>query len=411
MHIVVLTDFAQFNGGASTVALLSAQGLAQRGHRVTVVAGAGPVDSSLRDIANLTVRCLEQRDIVSNPRRLQATVQGLWNWTAASRVRTILKDLSREDTLVHLHLWGKCLTSSVVRMVTDLGFSMVLTLHDFLAACPTGTLFQHRSRTICTLEPMSRACLTSNCDANSYANKIWRVARQYIQMGPGALPSGIRDFIAISPTCLSVMKDHLPEDARVHMLSNPVDAVKATPVDVSLNSSFVFVGRLVAEKGPGLFAEAAARSGLEALFIGDGPLKGEVLSACPSAVVTGWQSRESTQDLLRSARALVFPSLWRETQGLVVAEALAMGLPVVVADTSAARDWVEDGVTGLLFRSGDPLDLSRKMLWLYEHPAQARRMGEAAYQRYWAAPASLSRHVTELEELYSTICTKAEVLR
>jgi glycosyltransferase involved in cell wall biosynthesis len=88
-------------------------------------------------------------------------------------------------------------------------------------------------------------------------------------------------------------------------------------------------------------------------FIGDGPLKDELMRVAPSVTVTGWQTPSEAHELMRQSRALVLPSLWYETQGLVVAEASAMGVPVIVPSTSAAREWVEDGVTGLIFKGGD----------------------------------------------------------
>ena len=97
---------------------------------------------------------------------------------------------------------------------------------------------------------------------------------------------------------------------------------------------------------------------------------------------------------------LVLPSLWFEAQGLVVAEAAAMGIPSIVPDTSGARDWVDDGIDGFWFRGGDADDLSRQILRLLREPALAGRLGRAAYERFWAAPPTLDQHLGELERIY-----------
>ncbi len=75
----------------------------------------------------------------------------------------------------------------------------------------------------------------------------------------------------------------------------------------------------------------------------------------------GWQDHDAVRGHLRSARALVFPSLWYEGQPLTVLEALSVGTPVIVSDGCAGRDFVADGVSGLWFRSGDADDLARAM--------------------------------------------------
>jgi glycosyltransferase involved in cell wall biosynthesis len=95
--------------------------------------------------------------------------------------------------------------------------------------------------------------------------------------------------------------------------------------------------------------------------------------------------------------------MWYETQGLVVLEAAALGLPAIVADTCAASQFIVDGKTGLLFRQGDKQDLQKKLLQMNQDSAMARELGRAAYDRYWSAPTTLSRHTAELVQCYQEV--------
>ena len=106
---------------------------------------------------------------------------------------------------------------------------------------------------------------------------------------------------------------------------------------------------------------------------------------------------------LRQARVLVLPSLWFELQGLVVAEAAALGVPSIVPDTSGARDWVTDGVDGFWFRGGDVADLTHQIDRVRRAPDVAARLGRAAYERFWAAPPTLERHIRDLERVYGAM--------
>ena len=126
----------------------------------------------------------------------------------------------------------------------------------------------------------------------------------------------------------------------------------------------------------------------------------ELARLAPHALFTGWVSPEVARGKIRQSRALIFPSLWYETQGLVVAEAAAMGVPAIVPTTSAAREWVEDGVTGLHFQGGDAADLARKIILLRDNAAIAAAMGKEAYRRYWLQPATLAKHCDDLEQVY-----------
>jgi glycosyltransferase involved in cell wall biosynthesis len=103
---------------------------------------------------------------------------------------------------------------------------------------------------------------------------------------------------------------------------------------------------------------------------------------------------------MRTARALVFPSLWYECQPLTTFEALANGVPVIVSDNCAGREAVRNEETGLWFKSGDVDDLARAMRRLADGNAAAA-MGNAAYASYWRNPISLEQHLDQLEETYA----------
>lgn len=405
MNVVVAADFAFVNGGAGKIALESAKGLAKRGHRVVLFTGVGPIADDLRDIRGLSHVCLDQKDVWHNPSRVRAAAQGLWNGSAAQRFDSVLARLDPRDTIVHLHSWTKALSSSVVRRAASRGFRIVTTLHDFLSVCPTGTLFNHGTLQCCTLKPLSLACVTSHCDSRSYAQKVWRVARQVVQKTAGTLPGHNRDFITVSASSARIFRNLLPTGSRLHQVDNFSEVPRMDPVAVEHNDTLVYVGRLSAEKGPLLFADCLARLRRNGVFVGEGDLAGAIQALAPDATLTGWLNAEQVLGTLRQARALVFPSLWYETQGLVVAEAAALGVPAIVPDTSAARDWVVPGTTGLWFKGGSVADLSSAIERLMSSPFEAARMGRAAYERFWVSPPTLERHLRQLESVY------AEMLR
>jgi len=196
----------------------------------------------------------------------------------------------------------------------------------------------------------------------------------------------------------------LPNDARVHFLTNPIDAVPGPPVDVGARGSIVAIGRLDSEKGIAMLVDAARHTGSRLRLVGDGPWRGyaEAYEGCK---VTGWLSRRGVVAELEQARCLVFPSLWYETFGLVVEEAAARGVPPIVSDISAAAERVKDGITGWHVRAGDTDDLVR-CLNLVKDNAVVRQVGLAAYERYWADPPTTVRHAAALIDIYREILAR-----
>jgi len=401
LNIVVVSDFAHVEGGNSAVALSSAIGLADAGHRVILLSAVSPIDPAVQKSV-FRVVCTSQHAIADDPLRMGALVQGLWNSKAGRAMGDVLGNLDPHQTVVHVHGWTKALSSSVIRAALTRKFKVICTLHDYFSACPNGSFFNYATNTICELQPLSGSCITSQCDRRHYGQKLWRVVRQVVQNRLGGLPREIRHFIVVSPFSERILKPFLSPDSHIYHVQNPVQVSYEDPVDVEANSVFVMVGRIAQEKGPQLFAEAASQVGCEAVFIGDGDQRADVLRRCPTARMLGWLSREEVTAQLKHARALVFPSLLYETEGLAVSEAAALGIPAIVSDASAASASVMDGVTGLWFKAGDSGDLARKMLTISDSQ-RASVIGRAAHGQYWKHPRTLDRHIKELERTYEKV--------
>lgn len=401
LNVVVVSDFAHVEGGNSAVALSSAIGLSDAGHRVTLLSAVTPIDPAVEK-SSIRVVCTDQYAVADDPWRARALLQGLWNRTAGRSMERILRELNPERAVVHLHGWSKALSSSVIRAALSRNFKVVCTLHDYFSACPNGSFFNYAKNSICELQPLSGSCIASQCDRRHYGHKLWRIARQVVQSHLGGLPREIRDFIVVSPFSEEILKPFLSPDSRIYHVQNPVQISYEDPVDVELNDAYVMVGRIAQEKGAQVLAEAASQSDCKAVFIGDGDKRADVLRACPSATVTGWLPRGEVTKQLKNARALVFPSLLYETDGLAVLEAAALGIPTIVSDSSAARASVINGLTGFWFKAGDSRDLAAKMLAM-RHSERVRRMGHAAHTHYWKHPRSLERHVKDLEQTYEKV--------
>jgi glycosyltransferase involved in cell wall biosynthesis len=409
MNILIVNDSGHVNGGVAQVALGSAAGLAERGHGVVVLAAeADPAQPAIA--AKFRTVSTNQQEIASDAHRLRAAMQGLWNLKAQHTMRALLDAFEPADTIVHLHGWTKALSCSVVSEVLRRQYPVVTTLHEYFSACPNGGFFNYQTLTSCPLVPLSLACISTHCDSRGYPEKLWRVARQVLQHRAAGFPEKTRHFITVSRFSEEILKPYLPGDAVIHPVRNPINVKRGDPAAVDRNTGFICVGRLSPEKGGVLLAKAAASLNVPVSFVGDGMMRQEILDACPAARMPGWLPGEQVLAELRSARALVLPSLWYETQGLVVGEAAALGVPAIVPRESAASEFVVDGVTGLLFQSGSEEDLRKKMAILHGAPRLAAQMGAAAYEHYWSDPPTLERHVDALEGVYRSVIAQRATL-
>ncbi|MFP4528467.1 MAG: glycosyltransferase [Candidatus Kapaibacterium sp.] len=99
----------------------------------------------------------------------------------------------------------------------------------------------------------------------------------------------------------------------------------------------------------------------------------------------------------RELDLVVVPSLWEEGAGLVVVEALAMGIPVIASKMGGMRDFVCDGVNGRLFDPYDPNSLSRILTELQADPSIIGK---------WRANCSMSHYFSDYSNRIELIYKK-----
>jgi glycosyltransferase involved in cell wall biosynthesis len=142
-----------------------------------------------------------------------------------------------------------------------------------------------------------------------------------------------------------------------------------------------------------------------AVLAGDGPLRMAIeRQAAPliqSRSLLSLGFREDVPQLMRAADLCVNASL---TEGLplTVAEALALGRPVVATDVGGTREIIRDGETGLLVRASDSFALGRAILRLLANPELARELGEAG-QRLARPIFDMNKMIANTTELYENL--------
>ena len=396
LNVIIVNDYAYVNGGASMVALNTAILLAGRGHNVILFSAVGPIAEELKRVSNLTVFCLEQHDILEDPNRIRACIQGIWNLKSAKAMKEILGALSPENTVIHIHTLQKAITSSIIPVINKKNFKIVYHAHDYGIACPNLGFYNYSAKKICHIQPLSLRCVFSNCDSRCYYHKIWRIIRQLVQKYIGKIPTRIDKVIFVSNFSKGVLQNYVSNG---FVLENPLEIEDRHCVDVKKNKYAIYIGRLSPEKAPQILAKLTAKLNIPVIFVGDGECKQEIKRINPNAIITGWLNKDRMKKFIFQARYLVFPSLCYETQGLVVPEVAAYGIPSIVSDLCAARDFIIDGENGLLFDGGSLKSLENAMLQLQNDNTVAQ-LGKNAYKKYTNTQ---SEYIKKLERLYISL--------
>lgn len=171
-----------------------------------------------------------------------------------------------------------------------------------------------------------------------------------------ATASHVTRFIANSIHTAQLIKGVFARDAAV--IHPPVRTDFFTPdPSIPRERFWLVVSALEPYKRIDLAIEAAQRAHARLVIAGSGSQRAalERLSG-PSVEFRGRVSDEQLRDLYRRAALLIFPQV--EDFGIVAAEALACGLPVVARAEGGALDIIQEGVTGALFRDSSPASIA-----------------------------------------------------
>jgi phosphatidylinositol alpha-mannosyltransferase len=197
--------------------------------------------------------------------------------------------------------------------------------------------------------------------------------------------------IAVSEAARTTFVEHLGGDAmlipngvatRHYRHAEPLDGFPGTGGVIG------FLGRMEEpRKGLGVLLNAfeslaPERPGLRLLIAGPGDAD-EQRHKLPAelrdrAVFLGEVSEADKVRVLHSVDVFCSPNTGGESFGIVTAEAMAAGLPIVASDILAFRQVLRDGRAGELFAVGDPGDLARAAARLLDDPARRAELSVAA---------------------------------
>lgn len=319
--------------------------------------------------------------LIDNPHSLGPTLTSLpkaaWNTRAAAEVLSSARRF-RPD-VIHVHNTWFALSPAIFPTLKAAGFPVVVTIHNYRLACVNALLYRdgrpcmdcvgrlpwpgvlHR----CYRGSAMQSGVVAVTIATHRLRRTWEHDLDRIIV----LTRFVADILARSgiPERLMVVKPNVASDP----------GPRVGPP--STGDAILYVGRLTQEKGIMDLISAwrrAERPGRELLVIGDGPLLDDVRATAGAGIrLLGRLPSDRVRGLMLEARALVLPSRWYEGMPMVLLEAMAAGLPVVVPDHG---DMIEiAGSGGISFRALD-VDSLANALDLLEDNDLADRRGDSS---------------------------------
>jgi glycosyltransferase involved in cell wall biosynthesis len=363
MHVLLVNNIYPpiVAGGAELIVSYLAEGLVERGHRVTVVSTCAPEMEPYPTETRNGVEVVRffppnvywsfARDRNPSLNKWLWHARDAWNRRAGQMFGDILRK-ARPD-VVHTHvidglsasIWGEARRQNV---------PVIHTAHDYHLICPRAFMLSGDWK-LCT-RPSAKCRLYRGWHLSTT-----RHVDLFTSPSRFLITEHMRAGMKLSAT--AVVSNGIPQPVEA-------EAVKqARPPDAKRR--FLMLSRLTVDKGVEVVLEAAKRlpdtADVEIVIAGKGPLEGRVRAAAEQdrrITYLGFVTGEQKIAALANAGYLLLPSLWYENAPVAIVEAAAYGLGVIGSSLGAIPEFVEDGATGVLFPRGDAASLAEIMMVL-----------------------------------------------
>ena len=273
-NIVIVNDFDYIQGGASKVAIQTANLLANSNEKLKVFFFSAAHNSKSQIDKKVISICTNQGEVLKDKNIIRGSINGIYNFKAKKEFKSLLKTLNKEETIIHVHGWTKALSSSIFDISFKMRFRVILTMHDYFIACPNGGYFNYPKSEVCTLTPLSLKCIKCNCDSRNYIFKMYRIIRQYVQNRIVKLSDRIKEVISISAFSEEILRKTLNKHTKIYRIYNPIDIkTKIMKINYKKNKYFLYVGRISKEKGVEIFCQVITEIGANGIVVGDGEEK------------------------------------------------------------------------------------------------------------------------------------------
>jgi len=321
--------------------------------------------------------------------RLRVARETAWSNRSYQDIEWAIRK-SRPD-VVHFHNTFPIISPSAYAACRENGVAVVQTLHNFRLICPGGLLL--RNGTPCEecvgaglFSALRHRCYRGSLPATGAL--VWMLLFNRWRDTYGSL---VNRYIALTNFAAGrLIAGGLPQE-RVTIKPNFVSDIHV-PGD-GQGGYAVYVGRLSEEKGVHTLLSAWNRlRNIPLKILGDGPLR-KSLEECASRdnlpiTFLGFCNRRTVVDTVGRAAFQVVPSEWYEGFPMVIADAYALGTPIIASRIGSLEEIVEEGVTGMQFDAGNAADLATKVqeLWQsYSHRSALRQGARHAFESKFSA--------------------------
>lgn len=321
----------------------------------------------------------------------------LMHFNFFSYVKTKSAIKSFKPDIVHIHNMHFAASPAVIYCAYRYKIPIVMTLHNYRLLCPSGTLYDGNKIFLDSLKSgFPWPAVRKGVYRKSRLLTFWLALSNNLHKRLGCFKK-VNAFITLGAHSRDLFVDSHFADLNNRFIVKP-NFIPDTTDSLSIESKayFLFVGRLSVEKGLHTLLKAFSNSKLHLKIVGAGPLEALAKQASENHAnieFLGQQPKAKVNELMDHAEALIFPSQWYETFGMVMIEAFSRSTPIIASGLGNITDIVTNEKNGLIFQPGDGKDLLAKVNFYNnlstEVKSRFREESRATYENNYTPAANL----------------------
>ncbi|MFX4284311.1 glycosyltransferase [Aliarcobacter butzleri] len=282
--------------------------------------------------------------------------------------------------LVHIHNFYPLLTPSIFKASKDAGAKVVHTLHNYRFWCISGIFYRDGFGIceLCTKTKFSLQGIFSKCFRKSMIQSIL-AQLSFWYYRTTKIFDNIDYFFVLTNFQKEKVKSLGIDENRIVLKPNSLNMTFDKNLD---KKNYIYVGRL--EESKGIYTLLEEWNTLDEEFIltiiGGGEIEEGLKSKYNKSniIFKGKCSREETLKSISKAKYLIQPSVWYETFGLTIIEAMSFGVPVIGYNIGTRGDFIKDGINGFLTKEIDLKEVIEKSLYYEEYDSLSKNAIETA---------------------------------
>jgi len=310
--------------------------------------------------------------------KIYASMQGIYSFSTAQAFKSIVEN--ELPDVVHVHNIYPLISPSIMPVCLKHNLPVIMRCPNYRLICPIGELFSKEE--ICNRCTKGREywCVIKNCRHNIFTSSSYAI-RSMVARKLRFFQNNVTLFVPPSKFVKRCLIEAGYKEDRIEVLPNMV-SIPIVAADPRRGNYIAYSGGFMPKKGIDTLISATRQTRLPLKLAGDFSRLPELTKNTPSNIeFVGFLNKKKINYFYRNARFLVTPSKSYEPFGLVIAEAMANGLPVIASRIGGIPEVVDDEITGFLFEPGNIKELIIKIQLLWNNPSLCLKMGMAGREK------------------------------